>query len=151
MTTLAQKLESQQPVTPADAKEAAKEKGQEVRTQTSDRVRQEVDQRSSQAAEQVQSFAQTMRRTASELRAQGQQGQSGTLDQVAMRAEQLGGYLTQADAEQLLEQVQNSGRRVLEFARQQPLIVAVGGLGIGIVASRLLGSRAQGGSNGSDD
>ncbi len=112
-------------------------------------MREEVDQRSSQAGEQVQSFAQTMRRTASELRAQGQQGQSGILDQVALRAERLGGYLTQADADQLLEQVQSSGRRALDFARQQPLIVAVGGLGIGVFASRVLGRGGQSGSDGS--
>jgi hypothetical protein len=145
MTSLAERLESQQPITAADAKEAAKEKGQEVRTQASDRLRQEVDQRSTQAGEQVQTFAQTMRRTASELRAQGQQGQSGLLDQVATRAEQLGGYLTQADPDQLLEQVKTSGTRALDFVRQQPLVVAVGGLGVGILGSRLLrrGQRAS--------
>jgi hypothetical protein len=149
MSTLAEKLETQQPMTAQDAKEAVKEKGQEVRTQTSDRLRQEVDQRSSQAGEQVQSFAQTMRRTASELRAQGQQGQSGMLDQVAVRAEQLAGYLTQADADQLLDQVQSSGRRALQFARQQPMFTAVGGLAIGLVASRVLCARGQSGSDGS--
>jgi hypothetical protein len=147
MTSLAERLESQQPITAEDAKEAAKEKGQEVRTQASDRLRQEVDQRSTQAGEQVQTFAQTMRRTASELRAQGQQGQSGLLDQVATRAEQLGGYLTQADPDQLLEQVKTSGTRALDFVRQQPLVVAVGGLGVGILGSRLLRG-GQGASEG---
>jgi hypothetical protein len=94
MTSLAEKLESQQPMTADDAKEAVKDKSQEVRTQASDRLRQEVESRSSRAAEQMQSFAQTMRRTASELRAQGQQGQGSLFDQAAMRAEQLAGYLT---------------------------------------------------------
>jgi hypothetical protein len=148
MTSLAERLESQQPMTAEDAKEAAKEKGQEVRTQASDRLRQEVDQRSTQAGEQVQTFAQTMRRTASELRAQGQQGQSGLLDQVATRAEQLGGYLTQADPDQFLEQVKTSGTRALDFVRQQPLVVAVGGLGVGILGSRLLRRSGQGASEG---
>jgi hypothetical protein len=146
MSSLAERLETQQPVTAEDAKEAVKEKGQEVRTQTSGRLRQEVDQRSTQAGEQVQTFAQTMRRTASELRAQGQQGQGGLLDQVAMRAEQLGGYLTQADADQLLEQARTAGTRALDFARQQPLLVALGGLGVGILASRARGGGRQDGS-----
>ena len=136
MSTLPEKLRSPEPMTAEDAKEAVKEKGQAVRTQASDRLREEVDQRSTQAGEQVQSFAQTMRRTASELRAQGQQGQSGLLDQVAMRAEQLGGYLTQTDPDQLLEQAKSSGARALAFARQQPLLVVIGGLGVGILASR---------------
>jgi glucan phosphorylase len=148
MTSLAERLERQQPISPDEAKEAAKEKGQEVRTQASDRLRQEVDQRSTQAGEQVQSFAQTMRRTASELRAQGQQGQSGLLDQVAVRAEQLGGYLTQADADQLLEQVKRAGTRALDLARQQPLFAAIGGLGVGMLASRALRSGGQSGSQG---
>jgi hypothetical protein len=148
MTSLAERLESQQPMTAEEAKEAAKEKGQEVRTQASDRLRQEVDQRSTQAGEQVQTFAQTMRRTASELRAQGQRGQSSLLDQVATRAEQLGGYLTQADADQLLEQVKTSGTRALDFVRQQPLVVAVGGLGLGVLASRVLRGSGQRGSEG---
>lgn len=148
MTSLAERLESQQPMTAEEAKEAAKDKGQEVRTQASDRLRQEVDQRSTQAGEQVQTFAQTMRRTASELRAQGQQGQSGLLDQVATRAEQFGGYLTQADADELVEQVKTSGSRALDFVRQQPLVVAVGGLGVGILASRVLRGSSQRGSEG---
>ena len=143
MSSLAERVESQQPVTTEDAKEAVKEKGQEVRTQATDRLRQEVDQRSTQAGKQVQSFAQTMRRTASELRAQGQEGQGGLLDQVAMRGEQLAGYLTQADADQLLEQAKSSSGRALEFARQQPLLVAVGGLGVGLVASRFVRSSGQ--------
>ena len=147
MTSLVEKSETQQPVTAEDAKEAAKEKGQELRTQASERVRSEVDQRSSQAGEQAQTLAQTMRRTASELRAQGQQGQSAVLDQVAMRAERLGGYLTQADADQLLEEARGFGGRALDFARQQPLLVGVGGLGVGIVASRLLRQARQGGSS----
>jgi glucan phosphorylase len=148
MTSLAERVETQQPISPEAAKQAVKEKGQEVRTQASDRLRQEVDQRSSAAAEQLQSFAQTMRRTASELRAQGQHGQSGVVDQVAMRAEQFGGYLTDADADQLLEQAKSAGTRALDFARQQPLVVAVGGLGVGIVASRALRGGGQAGSDG---
>jgi hypothetical protein len=144
MSTLMEKVESQEPVTAEDAKEAVKEKGQEVRTQTSNRLRQEVEQRATEAGEQVQTFAQTMRRTASELRAQGRQGQSGLFDQVAMRAEQFGGYLTQADADQLFEQAKSTGSRALDVARQQPLLVAVGGLGLGLVASRLVGGGAQG-------
>ena len=136
---------SEKPLTAQDAKEAAKEKSQELRTQAAERMRQEANQRSRQAAEQVQTFAQTMRRNASELRAQGQQGQSAVLDQVAIRAEQLAGYLTQADPDQLLGTVQGYGSRVVSFVRQKPWVVAVGGLGLGALASR----RLSGTSNGS--
>ena len=138
-------MASEKPVTAQDAKEAAKEKGQQLRTQAAERMRQEASQRSRQAAEQVQTFAQTMRRNASELRAQGQQGQSAVLDQLAIRAEQVAGYLTQADPDQLLGAVQDYGRRAVSFVRQKPWVAAVGGLGLGALVSRQL----SGSSNGS--
>ena len=146
MSQLETQLKEQQPVTAEAAKDAAKEKGMEVRTQVSDRLRQEVDTRSGKAAEQVQSLAQTIRRTGSELRAQGQEGQGNVLDQVAMRAESLGGYLTQADADKLLNDARQYGSRLKDFVMQQRLLVASGGLTLGILASRAL---KGGGSSGS--
>lgn len=147
MTEMATQPPAQQPVTTEDAKEAVKEKGQELRTQASDRARQEVEQRSTQAGEQVQTFAQTLRRTASELRTQGQEGQGNVLDQVAIRAEQAAGYLTQAEADRMLGDAKTYGQRALNFVRQQKWLVAPVGLGVGIVAARRFGG---GGSNGSD-
>ena len=138
MSELETQLRTQQPVTTDAAKGAVKEKGQELRTQVTSRLREQVDSRSGQAAEQVQSFAQTIRRTGSELRAQGQEGQGNVLDQVAMRAERVGGYLTQADADTLLSDVRRYGARAKDFVMQQRLLVASGGLTLGILASRLL-------------
>ena len=138
MTQLETQLSQQQPVTTDAAKEAVKEKGQELRTQATGRLRQEVQSRTTQAADQVQSLSLTLRRTGSELRAQGQTGQGNALDQVAMRAEQLGGYLTQADADSLLNDARQYGTRVKDFITQQPLLVASGGLTLGILGSRLL-------------
>lgn len=130
----------QQPISAEEAKEKAKEKGQELKTQATERARQEVDSRSAQAAQQVQSFAQTLRRSSAELRAQGQEGQATSLDQVALRAEQLGGYLTQADPDNLLDDAKQYGSRAKEFARQQPWLVTGGGLILGVVISRALKS-----------
>ena len=147
MTELEMQLREQQPVSPDAAKEAVKEKGQELRTQATSRLREEVDTRSQQAAEQVQTLAQTIRRTGSELRAQGQEGQGNVLDQVAIRAEQLGGYLTSANADTLLDDARQYGSRVKDFVMQQQLLVASGGLTIGVLASRLL--KGGGGADGS--
>lgn len=129
----------QQAVTAGEATEAVKAKGQEVREQATGRVRSEVQDRTSAAAEQVQSFAQTMRRTASELRAQGQEGQSAILDQVAIRGEELAGYLADAEPEQLLNDAREYGRRAFQVVRRQPWLIAPVGLGVGLVASRLVG------------
>ncbi len=148
MTEIVQRPPAQEPVTTEEAKEAVKEKGQELKTQAADRMREEVGQRTTQAGEQVQSLAQTMRRTASELRAQGQEGQGTVLDQVAIRAEQTAGYLTGAEADQLLEDARNYGGRALQFVRQQKWLVAPVGLGIGLLAARRF---SGGGSNGSGD
>lgn len=147
MTEIAVQPPAEQPVTAEDAKEAVKEKGQELKSQASDRVRQEVEQRSTQAGEQVQTFAQTLRRTASELKAQGQEGQGNVLDQLAIRAEQAAGYLTQAEADRLLNDARSYGQRALQFAREQRWMVAPVGLGVGLLAARRFG----GGSNGSSD
>ena len=130
----------QQPISADEAKEKAKEKGQQLKSQVTERARQEAETRSSQAAQQVQSFAQTLRRSGSELRVQGQEGQATVLDQVAIRAEQLGGYLTEADPDRLLEDAKQYGSRAKDFARQQPWLVTGGGLILGIVLSRALKS-----------
>ena len=141
MSELQTQLAEQQPVTTEAAKEAAKEKGQQLRTQATGRLREEVESRTTQAAEQVQSFSQTIRRTGSELRAQGQSGQGNVLDQVAIRAEQLGGYLTQADGDRLLSDARQYGTRIKNFITEQPLLVASGGLALGILGSRVLRRR----------
>lgn len=149
MSQLAERAQ-EQPVTAEEAKEKVKEKGQELKTQTTGRVRQEVEDRTSAASEQVQSLAQTLRRTASELRAQGQEGQGALLDQLAIRAEQLGGYLTQADADRLAEDAKQYASRGVEFARQQKWLIAPVGLGLGLFAARTLGGRSSNGSDSSN-
>ena len=131
-----------EPVTADDAKEKAKEKGQELREQVSTRVREQVQTQASSAGQQAQSFSQTMRRTASELRTQGQQGQGAVLVQVAIRAEQLAGYLSEADPDQLVTDARDYAQRGLEFAKKQPWLIAPIGLGVGIVAARVLAQRS---------
>ena len=138
---------SEQPITAEEAKEKAKEKGQEVRVQASERLREQVQQRASSAGEQAQSLAQTVRRTGAELRAQGQQGQATVLDQVAMRAEKLGRYLTQSEPDQLLDDAREYGRRAVQAAKSRPWLAAAAGIGAGLAGSKLV--RAAGGGQSS--
>ena len=94
----------------------------------------QVDTRSTQAGEQAQSLAETLRQTASQLRQTGD-GQktryAGIADQGADRLERVGGYLTESDAEELLSKVE-------EVARRQPWLVVGTGLILGIATARFL-------------
>jgi hypothetical protein len=95
------------------------------------RLRDQVDQRSTQAGDQVQSAAQDVRKVAEQLRGQGKETPARVAEQVADRAESFGSYLRDADGERLLGDVE-------AFARRQPWLVAVGGLALGFAASRFL-------------
>ena len=109
----------------------AQEKAQEFRTQASGRMREQVDSRSTQAGEQARSLADAMRRTGETLRTEGKEGPAKVTDAAAERAERLGGYLTESDADRILRDVE-------DFARRQPWLVAAGGFIAGLLGSRLL-------------
>jgi hypothetical protein len=107
------------------------QKAGEVKEQARGRLTSELDNRSTQAGEQVQSVAGSVRRTSENLRIEGQEGPAKIMDAVAERAERFGGYLKQSDADRMLRDVE-------DFARRQPWLFAVGGLALGFVASRFL-------------
>ena len=127
------------PISPEEAKEKVKEKGEELRGQATSTLRDQVEQKASGAGEQLQSFSQTMRRTGAELRSQGQQGQAAILDQLAIRSEQLAGYLTSADPDQLVGDARQYASRSVQFVREKPWLIAPVGVGVGLVASRVRG------------
>ena len=129
----------EQPISPAEAKEKVKEKGLELREQATSRAREQVQERASSAGQQLQSFSQTVRRTGAELRSQGQEGQGAVLDQIAMRTEQLAGYLSSADPDQLANDARQYGSRAIQFAKEQPWLIAPVGVGVGILVARLRG------------
>lgn len=109
----------------------AQEKAQEVAGQARDRVRTQVDERTTQIGEQVGGTAGDIRSLSEELRKQGKDQPAKYAEQAADKAEQLGGYLKRADADRLLSDIEDFGRR-------QPWAVALGGLALGFAASRFL-------------
>ena len=113
------------------AKEAAQEKAQEAAGQAKGRVLEQLEQRSTQAGDQVSSTAGDMRSIGEELRNQGKEGPAKLAEQAADRAERVGGYLKQSDADRILRDAE-------DLARKQPWAVAVGGLALGFAASRFL-------------
>ena len=114
----------------------AKDKAQEVAGQAKGRLREQVDQRSTKVGEQVGSTAQDVRAVGEELRKQGKDQPARLVDQVADRAERLGGYLRESDADRMLRDVEDFGRR-------QPWAVVAGGLALGFVGSRFLKASSQ--------
>jgi hypothetical protein len=79
----------------------------------------------------VSSSAQALRSTSERLREDGKDGPARAAEQAADQAERVGGYLTEADADRILRDVEDFGRR-------QPLAIAAIGLAAGFAASRFL-------------
>jgi ElaB/YqjD/DUF883 family membrane-anchored ribosome-binding protein len=117
--------------TVGETAQQVQEKAQDVKGQASGRLRQEVDSRSTEAGSQLQSTAQAMRSTSEQLRDEGKEAPAKVAEAVAQRAERLGGYLTGADADRILRDVE-------DVARRQPWLVAFGGAALGFLAARFL-------------
>ena len=109
----------------------AQEKVKEGARQAQSRARDQIDQRSTQAGEQVSSTAQALRSTSQQLREKGQEPQAKAAERVADHAERVGSYLTESDADRLLSDAEDLGRR-------QPMVVIAAGVALGFAASRFL-------------
>jgi len=120
------------------AKEQAKQQAEEVKEQArqaggqaKDKLREQLDQRSTQAGERVGSAAQDVRSVAGELRQQGKEQPAKLAEQAADRIERVGGYLEESDADRILRDIEDFGRR-------KPWALVLGGLALGFAASRFL-------------
>jgi len=107
------------------------EKAQEARGQAGERLRQQLDERSTTAGEQVSATANAMRRVGGQLREEGNETPARLAEQAAERAERLGRYLTEANADRILRDLEDFGRR-------QPWIAGIGGAVFGFLASRFV-------------
>ena len=117
--------------TAEQAKEKAKDQAQQAAGQAKSTLRTQVDQRSTEAGERVGGFASDVRSIGDQLREQGKDQPAKLAGQAADRAEQLGAYLQRSDADRILNDVEDFGRR-------RPWAVIAGGMALGIVASRFL-------------
>ena len=115
----------------ASTTDQAKDKAQQAAGEAKRTLRSQVDERSTQAGERVGGLASDVRSVGAQLREQGKDQPAKLADQAAERAEQLGDYLKRSDADRILGDVEDFGRR-------QPWAVIGGGLALGLVASRFL-------------
>jgi hypothetical protein len=107
------------------------DKAREVTGTVQDRMREQVDSRSTQVGEQVGSVGEAMRNMGDQLREQGNDLPAQLANQVADRVEQLGQYLRAADADRIIRDVEDFGRR-------QPWVIAAAGLAAGVAAARFI-------------
>ncbi len=109
----------------------AREKAQEGAERARQGLRGQVDQRSTQAGQQVRTQSEDIRTVAQQLREQGKEGPAKVAEQAADRAQKVGSWLEESDADQILGEVE-------DFARRNPWAVALGGLALGFAASRMI-------------
>ena len=114
-----------------DAVGQAKEQAQQATGQAKGALRSQVDQRSTDAGQRVGGFASDVRSVGDTLRDQGKDQPAKLAEQVADRAERFASYLQDSDADRILGDVEDFGRR-------RPWAVIAGGVAVGLVASRFL-------------
>jgi uncharacterized protein with LGFP repeats len=136
------------PIAPADeggnapAIDQAKEQVQDVAeraqaavgdaaTKADVKVREQIDQRSTEAGSQLSASADALRSSSNQLRTQGNAVAAQVAERAADQAHRLGAYLEQTDADRMLEDAER-------LARRNPWAVVVGGVLVGAAASRFL-------------
>ena len=117
--------------TTGQAKEKAQEAAGQAKQKAGSQLRSQVDQRSTDAGHRVGGLASDVRAVGESLREQGKDQPAKLAEQAADRAERLGSYLKESDADRILGDVEDFGRR-------QPWAVIAGGVAVGLVASRFL-------------
>ena len=95
------------------------------------KLREQLDERSTQAGEQVQSIGKVLQSGANQLRSEGQGMPARVVDEVARRADDLGSYLQEAHADRFLHDLE-------AFARRRPWVAAGIGALAGFAASRFV-------------
>lgn len=113
------------------AADQAQEQVQAAAGQAQAKMREQLDQRSSQLAEKAHQQASDLRSVSEALRDQGKDRPAETVDRLARYAEQAGGYLRETNADSMLSDAEDFGRR-------KPAAVAAGALALGLAASRFL-------------
>jgi ElaB/YqjD/DUF883 family membrane-anchored ribosome-binding protein len=129
-------LASQATAKVEDAASAAQEKASELREQSSARLRDQFDQRSTQAGSQVRSLAKALRRSGNELGNEGNSSASQLTTRAADRIERVGSYLEQKSGDELLRDIET-------FARRRPWMLAGIGMVAGVAAARFMKASSE--------
>jgi len=115
----------------AEAAEQARQQAQAGADKARGALRTQVDQRSTDAGQRVNSLVSDVRTVSEQLREQGKDQPAKLAEQAAERLEKAGSWLTESDADKILREVE-------DFGRQRPWAVIGAGIAIGVAASRML-------------
>jgi hypothetical protein len=129
-------LASQASAKAQDAASVAQEKASEVREQGSARMREQFDQRSTQAGAQARSLAEALRRSGSDLSSEGNSGAAQVTGQAADRIERVGVYLEEKSRDELMRDIEM-------FARRRPWTLAGLGMLAGMAAARFVKASSE--------
>ena len=113
------------------AQEQITAKAHELGGEANFQIREQLDQRSTQAGEQLQSIGKTLQSGANQLRSEGKDVPARVVEEVARRADDVGGYLQSAEADRILGDIEG-------FARRRPWLTAGVGALAGFLASRFV-------------
>jgi hypothetical protein len=119
-----------------EATSVAQEKVSEVREQGSARLRDQFDQRSTQAGSQMRSLAEALRRSGNDLQSEGNSGAAQLPNQAADRLERLGNYLEEVSGDDVMRDIES-------FARRRPWMLAGFGLLAGVAAARFMKASSE--------
>ena len=109
-----------------------KEQVEHTKAEGGDKLREQVDDKTTKAGRETRKIADAMRRTGEQLRTESGDGTATRVTSaVADRLERAGGYLESARGDDLLRDAER-------FARERPWMVALGSAAVGFLASRLL-------------
>jgi len=112
-------------------KDRVQEVAEQAKGQTRQQLRSQIDTRSTEAGEQLVMSASAFRRTAEQLRQEGNERAASMVEAVADRGDRFGAYLTRADGDAILGDVE-------DFARRQPWLMVGAGAVVGFAAARFL-------------
>jgi ElaB/YqjD/DUF883 family membrane-anchored ribosome-binding protein len=111
-------------------------KAHELGEEAGFQVREQLAQRSTQAGEQVQAIGSALQSGVEQLRNDGKDVPAKMVAEVARRADDVGGYLKAAQADEIIADLES-------FARRRPWVTAGAGLLAGFVASRFVKASAD--------
>ena len=132
-------VETEEPTTGVQSlQDAGKVVVEAAGTVAGDRIRVEVDARSSRAAVELKTLAVAMRASSASLREQGHDGQAELVDEVAGHADRLAARLADADTDDLLEDARRLAQQAAAFARKEPMLVIAGAFTLGLLVPKVL-------------
>jgi hypothetical protein len=117
-------------------KEQAQQKAEEVKGQASDKVRGQLERRSTDMADQVGPFAQALHKAGDDLASHGNASGGKVAHRAGDQVEQLASYLRSSGSDRFLGDIEG-------FARQRPWVAGGVGVVAGFMAARFLKTSSE--------